>query len=76
MTLAAVDKRTHSVMHEEGRSILLHLWDIGRACFLQCSVLGGLVVGDAGFAWAAGRPDNTSPRDMRPRLWLRKMFHE
>lgn len=76
MTLATADKRTHSVMHEGGCSILLRLWGIGRACLLQWPVLGGLVVGDAGFAWAAGRPENTSPRDLRLRLWLRKMFHE
>ena len=78
MTLATVDKRTHPVMHEEGCSILLCPWDIGRARFLQFSGPSGLipVPGNAGSAWAAERPENTSSCDMRLRLWLRKMFHE
>ncbi len=65
MTHTVADKRAaFRAMHEEGCFILPNPWDAGSARFLQGLGFGGLATSSAGFAWAAGRPDNASSRDM------------
>lgn len=64
MTHTTADKRAaFRAMHEQGCFILPSPWDVGSARFLQGLGFGGLAT-SAGFAWAAGRPDNASSRDM------------
>lgn len=46
-------------LHESGCFVIPNPWDRGSAIFLQKAGFKALASTSAGFAWSAGRPDNT-----------------
>ncbi|MDZ4866087.1 MAG: isocitrate lyase/phosphoenolpyruvate mutase family protein [Alphaproteobacteria bacterium] len=51
-------------LHESGCFVIPNPWDRGSAIFLQKAGFKALASTSAGFAWAAGRPDNKVTADM------------